>query len=58
MTKYTAAGTPDQVRDYLEQFQKDADADELIAAFAHTTTDARLRSVEMTAEVMGHVASV
>jgi luciferase family oxidoreductase group 1 len=58
MTRYTAAGTPEEVRDYLEQFQKQADADEVIVAFAHTTTDARLRSVEMTAEVMGQVAGV
>ena len=57
MTKYTAAGTPDEVKDYLEQFQKLADADELIVAFAHTNTEGRLRSAEMTAEVVGQVAS-
>jgi len=53
MVRYTAAGTPGQVRDYLEQFRKQADADELIVAFQHTDTASRLRSVELTAEVMG-----
>nr|WP_269810325.1 LLM class flavin-dependent oxidoreductase [Kineosporia rhizophila] len=55
MTKYTAAGTPGEVKDYLEQFKKVADADELIVAFAHTETEGRLRSVELTAEVMGQI---
>ncbi|GLY30046.1 LLM class flavin-dependent oxidoreductase [Kineosporia sp. NBRC 101731] len=53
MVKYSAVGTPAEVKDYLEQFQKHADADELIVAFGHQDTTARLRSVELTAEVMG-----
>ncbi len=55
MTKYTAAGTPDQVKDYLEEFRKISDADELIVAFAHTETEGRLRSVQLTAEVTGQI---
>jgi luciferase family oxidoreductase group 1 len=52
MTTYTAAGTPAEVREYLEQFRQHADADELIIAHAATTTEKRLRSVELTAEAM------
>ncbi|GAB3253799.1 LLM class flavin-dependent oxidoreductase [Kineosporia babensis] len=53
MTKYTAAGTPGEVKDYLDDFKKLADADELIVAFAHTETEGRLRSLQLTAEVTG-----
>jgi luciferase family oxidoreductase group 1 len=52
MTTYTAAGTPAEVREYLEQFRRHADADELILAHAATTVENRLRSVELTAESM------
>ncbi|MFI5937578.1 LLM class flavin-dependent oxidoreductase [Actinoplanes sp. NPDC051494] len=48
MTKYTAVGTADEVRDYLETFAKEAGADELITAHhAQNVTD-RVHSVELT----------
>jgi luciferase family oxidoreductase group 1 len=52
MTKYSAIGTPDEVREYVEAFAKHADADELIVAHQSPTTEARLRSVELLAEAM------
>ena len=39
--------------DYLDGFGRHADADELIVAHQSTGTDARLRSVELLAEVAG-----
>jgi luciferase family oxidoreductase group 1 len=53
MVRYSAVGTPGEVKEYLEQFAKDADADELIVAHQLTSTERRLRSVDLTAEVMG-----
>jgi luciferase family oxidoreductase group 1 len=50
MTKYSAVGSPDEVREYLETFAKHADADELIVAHQSPTTEDRLRSVELLAE--------
>jgi luciferase family oxidoreductase group 1 len=50
MTRYSALGTPSEVKEYLEAFAKHADADELIVAHQSTSTDARLRSVELLAE--------
>jgi luciferase family oxidoreductase group 1 len=52
MLTYTALGTPDDVRAYLEDFRKLADADELITAHQSPTVDSRLRSVELLAEAM------
>jgi len=52
MMTYSAVGTPDVVRDFLEGFAKTADADELIVAFQSPTTEERLRSVALTAEAM------
>jgi luciferase family oxidoreductase group 1 len=52
MLTYTAMGTPDDVRNYLEGFRKLADADELIVAHQSPTVDGRLRSVELLAEAM------
>jgi luciferase family oxidoreductase group 1 len=52
MVTYSAIGTPTEVRDYLEQFAKHADADELIIAHQSTSTEGRLRSVQLTAEAM------
>jgi luciferase family oxidoreductase group 1 len=52
MMTYTAAGAPDEVRDYLEQFVKHADADELITTHQFPTVEGRLRSVELLAEAM------
>jgi luciferase family oxidoreductase group 1 len=53
MMKYTAVGTPDDVRDYLTEFAAGTKADELIIAHASQQLDDRLRSVELTATAMG-----
>jgi len=52
MTRYSAIGTPDEVRDYLEAFTKHADADELIIAFQSPSTEDRLRSVDLVADAV------
>ncbi len=57
MTTYSAVGTPYEVADYLERFRRHADADELIVAHQSSTTEGRLRSVELTAESMLSTAS-
>jgi luciferase family oxidoreductase group 1 len=50
MLTYTAAGTPDVVKTYLEEFRAHADADELIVAHQGDSAQARLRSLEIVAE--------
>lgn len=50
MTRYSAVGTPSEVRAYLESFAKHADADELIVAPASPSGAERLRSIELLAE--------
>ena len=57
MMTYTGAGTPSQVRQYLEAFRDHTGADELIVAHGSPTTGARLRSVALTAEAMDSVAA-
>jgi luciferase family oxidoreductase group 1 len=52
MVIYSAVGTPSEVRHYLEEFAKHADADELIVAHQQTSTEGRLRSVELVADAM------
>ena len=52
MVTYSAVGTPAEVRDYLENFIEVADADELIIAHQSTTTEGRLRSVELTSDAL------
>lgn len=52
MTKYTAAGTADEVREYLEDFAAAIQADELILAHHAKQIADRVRSVELTAEAM------
>lgn len=49
MMRCTAVGTPDEVHDWLEQFAKDANADELIVAHGALDIDNRLRSVALAA---------
>ncbi|WP_111767227.1 LLM class flavin-dependent oxidoreductase [Nakamurella deserti] len=49
MLRYTAVGTPDQVRDYLTSFADEAQADELIIAHQSMQIDDRLESVALTA---------
>lgn len=53
MTKYTATGTPEEVRKYLEAFAASIRADELITAHWAQEVPDRLRSVELTAKAMG-----
>jgi luciferase family oxidoreductase group 1 len=47
MLQYSAVGTPDVVRQYLDNFAKEADADELMVVHAAPNVSARLRSVEL-----------
>jgi luciferase family oxidoreductase group 1 len=56
MLTYAAVGTRAEVRDYLEGFVKQADADELIVAHQSPTTEGRLRSVTLLAEAMEQLA--
>jgi luciferase family oxidoreductase group 1 len=50
MMKYTAAGTGADVSAFLDEFAALTGADELIVAHASLDVDARLRSLEITAE--------
>jgi luciferase family oxidoreductase group 1 len=52
MLTHTAVGTPAEVRGYLTDFARAADADELIVAHQFPGVEGRLRSVELTAEAM------
>ncbi|MBM2619619.1 LLM class flavin-dependent oxidoreductase [Actinoplanes sp. LDG1-06] len=52
MTRYTAVGTPDEVREYLLKFAEEAGADELITAHHASDLDDRVRSVELTGEAL------
>ena len=52
MMRYSAVGTPSEVRAFLEDFAASAQADELIIAHQSRDIAARLRSVELTAEAM------
>jgi len=49
MGRYSAVGTRADVKAYLEQFVKTADADELITVHPSPSLEARLRSVELLA---------
>jgi luciferase family oxidoreductase group 1 len=57
MMRYAAIGTPPQVRDYLDEFTRHADADELIVVHQSPSLEERLRSVELLAGVNGQVAA-
>ncbi|WDF33902.1 LLM class flavin-dependent oxidoreductase [Arthrobacter agilis] len=57
MARYSAVGTPDVVRDYLERFTAQVEADELIVATQAGTTEAWLRSFELLAGAMHPVAA-
>jgi luciferase family oxidoreductase group 1 len=47
MMKYSGVGTPDEVRDYLEEFAASIQADELIVVHQSLSIADRLRSVEL-----------
>ena len=51
MMRYSAVGTPADVQEYLEGFAVHADADELMVVAASPGIDARLRSLELLAQV-------
>ncbi|WP_067434210.1 LLM class flavin-dependent oxidoreductase [Nocardioides jensenii] len=51
MSHYSAVGTPDEVRAYLDEFVVHAGADELIVASMARSTEATLRSFELLAKV-------
>ncbi|HIW91149.1 MAG TPA: LLM class flavin-dependent oxidoreductase [Candidatus Corynebacterium avicola] len=53
MMRYTAVGTGDQVRDYLDRFTEHAQADELMVAVQSTSTAGTLRGMEITADAWG-----
>ncbi len=55
MMRYSAVGTPAMVKEYLDDFAEHADADELIVAHAPPTLEAKLRSIDLLAEVSGLV---
>src|SRR3712207_611715 len=57
MLTHTAVGTPAEVREHLERFEKVADADELIVAHQSGSLEGRLRSVELLAEAMASVTA-
>lgn len=52
MMRYSVAGTPSDVRAFLEDFAASAQADELIVAHQSRDIADRLRSVELTADAM------
>ena len=57
MMRYTACGLPEQVGEYLHEFAKHAHADELIVAHSSLTLEARLRSVDLLAQLAGLAAA-
>jgi alkanesulfonate monooxygenase SsuD/methylene tetrahydromethanopterin reductase-like flavin-dependent oxidoreductase (luciferase family) len=57
MTTYTGIGTGAEVADYVEDFARTADVDEVIVAHASLATDARVRSVELLADAHARVAA-
>jgi luciferase family oxidoreductase group 1 len=52
MMHYSAVGTPSEVAEYLDAFARHADADELVLAHSSPDVEARLRSLELTAEAV------
>ena len=56
MMRYSAVGTADEVRAYLEEFAAGTQADELILAHQSPFIEDRLRSVELTANAVNLVA--
>jgi luciferase family oxidoreductase group 1 len=55
MLTHTAVGTRAEIGEYLDDFRKLADADELIVAHQSPTPEGRLRSVTLLAEAMDAV---
>ncbi|TFD23319.1 LLM class flavin-dependent oxidoreductase [Cryobacterium sp. TMS1-13-1] len=57
MMRYSAVGTADEVRAYLNEFAEGTGADELILAHQSPLIEERLRSVALTADAMNLVAA-
>ncbi len=57
MLTYTAAGTPREVSDYLDDFALSTGADELITIHQSTSIEGRLRSVTLLAEAVATVTA-
>lgn len=55
MMRYSAIGTPGDVKEFLDGFAEHADADELMVVAASPGIEARLRSLELLADVAGLV---
>lgn len=55
MTSYTGVGTGAEVADYVADFARSIDADEVIVAHTSPQTQARLRSVALLAQSYTHV---
>ena len=51
MTRYSAVGTPDVVRKYLEEFADHADADELMVVHSSPKPEQRIGSLRLLADV-------
>lgn len=56
MMRYSAVGTPAEVRGFLEEFAASAQVDELIVAHQSRGLGDRLRSIELTAEALSGAA--
>jgi luciferase family oxidoreductase group 1 len=57
MMRYSAVGTPAEVKEYVDDFARHADADELIVAHQSPTIEARLRSAALLADVSDLLAA-
>jgi len=57
MMTHSAVGTPREVKEHLDAFTDYADADELIVVHHSSTIEARLRSVDLLADVSGLLPS-
>ena len=57
MMYYTAAGNPELVATYLDNFAREAGVDELMTVHPSPTADERLRSIDLLAEINARVTS-
>jgi luciferase family oxidoreductase group 1 len=53
MMTYTAAGTPPEVKEYIDRFAAHAQADEVMVVPQAPTVDARVRALELLADAAG-----
>ncbi|MFI5893936.1 LLM class flavin-dependent oxidoreductase [Actinoplanes sp. NPDC051513] len=58
MTRYSVAGTPEEVRDYLTAFAAGCHADEVITTHQASETADRVRSIELTGAAMAAAGRV